>query len=182
MPYKVPRVARRAAAGRGDGLGGVEAPALDNLKLAPAVRPSFRSLSAVLSGFSELELEATGVGDLYLGFLLATFPDVLDELLVAWAAIERDYSPAAREAGLRALVLADPKLGPFARSLLGMWYTATWTAMTPDWSAAYGDHHDVTAVIKGAYPGGLVWRAGGLHPQGVNPTGFGTWALPPAGA
>lgn len=182
MPYKIPKVARLANARIGDSPGDAEAPAVDDLKPAPAVRPSFRSLSAVLTGFSELELEATGVGELYLGFLLATFPDVLDELLLAWATIEREYPPAGREAGVRAMLLADPKLGPFARSLLGMWYTATWTAMQPDWSAAYGDHHDVTAVIKGAYPGGLVWRAGGLHPQGANPTGFGTWALPPAGA
>lgn len=181
MPYKIPKVARLGDVRARDAPGAVDVPAVGDVKPSPAVRESFRSLSAVLSGFSELELEATDVEDLYLGFLLAKFRDVLDELLLAWAAIEREYPPVAREAGVRTRVLADPKLGPFARSILAMWYTATWTAMMPDWSQAYGDHHDVTAVIKGAYTEGLVWRAGGLHPQGANPTGFATWALPPAG-
>lgn len=181
MPYKIPKVARLGNTSAADAPEVVDVPAADDVGPSAAERKSFRSLSAVLSGFSELELEATGVEDLYLGFLLATFRDVLDELLLVWAAIEREYPPVAREAGVRTRVLTDPKLGPLVRSLLAMWYTATWTAMTPDWSQAYGDHHDVTAVIKGAYPAGLVWRAGGLHPQGANPTGFGTWALPPAG-
>jgi hypothetical protein len=180
VPYKIPKVARLGNAGAGDAWEVLAVPAVDDVKPCSAERQSFRSLSAVLTGFSELELEASGVEDLYLGFLLARFRDVLDEVLVAWAAIEREYPPVAREAGVRTRVLGDPKLGPFVRSVLAMWYTATWTAMKPDWSQAYGDHHDVTAVIKGAYPEGLVWRAGGLHPQGAKPTGFGTWAFPPA--
>jgi hypothetical protein len=149
---------------------------------ARETRESFISLSAAITGFAGLELEATGVADLYLRFLASTFPDVLDRLLATWRTIERDYPETEREAALRVLVMPDPELGPFARTLLGMWFTATWTKMPADWSQAYGDHGDVTAVVAGAYSEGLAWRAGGLHPQGAKPTGFGSWALPPSGS
>ena len=181
MTYKIPRAARRREATE-------ETIAVAPIQVGPSpvpaheARESFMSLSAALTGFAELELAATGVAELYLRYLEDTFPDVLGRLLAAWRPIERDQPETEREAALRVVVMPDPELGPFARALLGMWYTATWAKMPTDWSQAYGDHGDVTAVVAGAYPEGLAWRAGGLHPQGAKPTGFGSWAFPPSGS
>jgi hypothetical protein len=150
------------------------------LSYLPLSRAPFLSLSAELSGFSELELEATGVIDVYLGFLLDVFLDVTAELLSGWERIVARFPPSDRLDALRDEVLADPKLGPFTRGVLALWYTATWTPMGADWSRAYGDHSETLRVFGEAYPEGLTWRAGGLHPQGAKPTGFGSWALRPA--
>lgn len=141
----------------------------------------FHSLSVALTGFDEQELAGTGAGNAYLAFLLRAFPDVMPELLAAWRAVEAEHPPGEREAGLRKHVLDDPKLGPFARAVTYLWYTATWAQMTAGWSNAYGQHpDDVNRSFGPAYPEGLMWRAGiGTHPGGAKPTGFGSWALPP---
>lgn len=177
MPYKLP-IAVAAALPAGEAQTGGRAP------MAPAHLPAdwpeaFLALSAELTGFSELELTATGVAPIYLGFLSQQFDDVTAEVIAAWEAIVREVAPVGRADALRARVLSDAKLGPFARNVLALWYTATWTKMPAEWSGQYGDHHDTTEVFGAAYPEGLEWRAGGLHPQGAKPTGYGSWALRP---
>lgn len=93
-----------------------------------------------LTGFDEQALLGTGAGHMYLAWLMRAFPDVTPELLEAWRAVEADYPPGQREAGLRERVLGDAKLGPFARGVTFLWYTATWNTdvVGPDWSKAYG--------------------------------------------
>jgi hypothetical protein len=102
---------------------------------------------------------------------------VLEELLAKWPTVARARD---RDAALRREILADPKLGPFARAILALWYTATWNQLPASWSKAYGRHaEDVNQGFASSYPEGLMWGAGGLHPQGAKPTGFGSWARPP---
>jgi len=155
---------------------------------APSTSPpaedldAFCSLSAALSGFDDVELRATGVGETYLAWLLRVFGDVMAELLGVWRTIEADDPPDRREAALREKVLADPTLGPLARAVLVLWYTATWRPLSADWSAAHGKHPggDEGFVFGTAYPEGLMWRAAvGAHPAAAKPTGFGSWALAP---
>lgn len=125
----------------------------------------------------------TGVGDMYLAFLQRVFPDVMADLLAAWQKVEDEYPPAERENGLRKTVLVDKRLGPFARTVLGLWYTAVWTPMSHAWNVDYGDHHDhqESSFLAAAYAQGLMWRVvPGAHPEGARPTGFGSWASPPA--
>jgi hypothetical protein len=139
----------------------------------------FYRLSAVLTGFDDVELLGTGVGNLYLNWLLRAFPDVMPALLTAWRDIERDVPPPERPAALRATILGDAVLGPFARSVIVLWYTATWRP--PDWTAT-GAHNpeNVDRSFGVAYPEGLMWRAAlAAHPGGAKPTGFNTWASPP---
>lgn len=144
-------------------------------------RAAFYALSAELTGFDELELLVTGAGDLYAEWLLRAFPDVTAELLAAWLAIEARSPHAEREAALHDDMLATPRLGPFARAVISLWYTATWSALPDGWSAAYGKRpDDVDRTFGAAVPEALMWRAAvAAHPHGAKPTGFGSWALPP---
>jgi len=153
----------------------------DRILPRPDHGDAFGALSAALTGFSVLELAGTGVGDRYLAFLARVFPDVLPDLLAAWSEVERK-PPGEIDAALRARILDDAKLGPFARQILELWYTATWTPMPAAWNSAYGDHHDGfdAELTAAAYPEGLMWRAGvGTHPTAARPGGFGTWAFRP---
>jgi hypothetical protein len=144
----------------------------------------FISLSAELTGFGEMELLETGVGDIYLAFLLRVFPDVTPNLLAAWQQVEEELPPEEREEGLGEKILDDPHLGPFARNVMQLWYTGNWSPMSAAWSNAYGNHHDQTesSLLAAGYPHGLMWQAAiGAHPQAARPTGFAGWAEPPKG-
>lgn len=145
----------------------------------------FYALSETLTGFGTVELQATGVGDAYLAFLLRLFPVVTAELLKAWGPIEKRHPPRDREKGLEELVLDDKRLGPFARSLLQLWYTGVWPPMSKEWNKENGAKEEdrENSLLMVGYPQGLVWRtAVGIHPQAVRPTGFGSWAEPPGGS
>lgn len=179
MSYKVPRLGANADA--------APPPAAEPPPEAasPATAPAaehvddFYSLSVALTGFDDVELLGTGVGNLYLNWLMRVFPDVMPELLTAWRNIERDVPPAERPVALRQKILGDAVLGPFARSVIVLWYTATWRP--PDWSQIGAEHpENLDRSFGVAYPEGLMWRAAiGAHPGGAKPTGFGTWAFQP---
>jgi hypothetical protein len=141
----------------------------------------FLDLSALLTGFSRVQLLGTGVADEYLQTLEATLPrDVLDGLLDSYGRL-----PAGdqREAALASEILGDAKFGPVARNLILLWYCGSWTALPEDWREAHGTSPlDTDRVISAAsYVAGLQWAAAGAHPVGARQQGFGAWALPPEG-
>jgi len=118
----------------------------DRPHLAP-----FLALSAQLTGFSIVDLEGTGMAELY--------HDVaLDRL---------------GHDGLLALLAAEapPGSGPVeqgpsaSQRLIRLWYTGLW---------------DNTLVDPQAYREGLLWRAIETNPPGSRPPGYGTWALEPS--
>jgi hypothetical protein len=140
-------------------------------------RARFVALSTQLTGYAPIELIGTGSVDTYYDWLRGAFPDELDELLGKWPAVARAPD---RDAAMKREVLDDDKLGPFARGILGLWYTASWNQLPATWSKAYGSHpEDVNRSFASEYAGGLMWSAGGLHPQGARPPGFGTWSFAP---
>jgi hypothetical protein len=141
----------------------------------------FGQLSATLTGFSEVELAETGSGARYASWLHESFPDVLSELLATWSEISQSSPPDQWQSRLVATVLPDPRLGPFARAVTHLWYTATWTQMPAEWRAEFGARDsDQVRVFGTAYLAALAWRAGGIHPQGGRATGYASWSLPPA--
>jgi uncharacterized protein YjbI with pentapeptide repeats len=111
----------------------------------------FLALSAQLTGFSIVDLEGTGMAELY-------HDVVLDRLGLD---------------GFQALLAADLPPGhgaaeqaPSARQrLIRLWYTGLW---------------DNTLVDPQAYREGLLWRAIETNPPGSRPPGYGTWALEPS--
>jgi hypothetical protein len=139
----------------------------------------FLSLSAVLTGFTRVDLLGTGMVGEYLRTLAAILPaGLFDELL---AACERLPQGTGLEAALTSQILDDPKLGPLARNVVLLWYCGTWKALPDAWRAAYGtlpldtDH----VVSAAAYQSGLQWVAAGAHPAGAQQQGFGAWSLAP---
>jgi hypothetical protein len=170
-------VVAAGVAGVGLTTAGVVGELLSSSGSAPGSRDAFVGLSSELTGFTPLELAGTGAIDVYRGWLRRAFPGELDELLGRWPAVLKSRD---RAAGLQREILDDAKLGPFARGILGLWYTATWNQLPESWAKAYGRRpEDVNRAFAASYAGGLAWSAGGLHPQGAKPTGFGIWALPP---
>ncbi len=144
---------------------------------------AFVSLSIALTGFDGYELAATGSTAEYQTWLSQSFPAPFAELLGRWRQIERHHpDPQAREWALRREILADPRLGPFARNIALLWYVAGWAELPPEWSQVWHLPRTPSRVFASAYAESLVWKAAGTHPVGANPTGFGSWALPPGNA
>lgn len=148
----------------------------------------FIDLSAALTGYDGASLWATGCAPAYFSQVAAVagaglLARLMDEAEAVAALLQRDGPDCEAAAGLiRRDILADPDLGPLARSLIQLWYLGQWTPMPPDWVARNGARREDTARILSAraYREGLVWDAIGAHPMGAKPQGFGAWATEPA--
>jgi uncharacterized protein YjbI with pentapeptide repeats len=114
----------------------------------------FLALSARLTGFSIVDLEGTGMAELYHDVVLeALGHDGLEALLAAGPP-----GPSGADQG--------PTQGPTAsQRLIRLWYTGLW---------------DDALVDPQAYREGLLWRAIETNPPGSRPPGYGTWALEPS--
>jgi hypothetical protein len=147
-------------------------------------REEFLGLSACLTGFIPIDLEGTGLVDVYFAELKKIVgATIADELGSAFAAAAK--TAAGDEARLEQLVhdtiLVTPKLGPVAQSLIQMWYLGSWVQLPAAWRNQFGTSPDDTdrVVSAEAYKEGLVWPAIGSHPGGAKEPGFATWSFPP---
>ena len=141
---------------------------------------TFVALSAVLTGIGPVPLAGTGQTKAYLAELDRILPaGLLDDMLARFDELER--APEV-ETGVEAAILADPRLGPVARSLILLWYRGAWTQLPTAWRASFGAADlDSSRVISGAaYRSGLQWVVAGGHASGANGQGYGAWALLPA--
>lgn len=144
----------------------------------------FIAISAALTGFDGASLWATGCAEDYLRQLsLVAGPDMTERFLGNGSQFA-EATPEEATKELRASVLSDPDLGALARSLIQLWYLGQWTPMPPDWVERNGAKEaDVSRILSTrSYQEGLVWIAMRAHPLGAKPTGFGSWAEPPASA
>jgi hypothetical protein len=140
----------------------------------------FVELSVALTGYDHARLFGTGVADAYLETVAQTVgEECLDALLGAHAALPHG---ADGDAALTDRILADPRLGPVARSVIILWYCGAWSALPDEWRHAYGAAElDTDRVVSPAsYVAGLQWVAAGAHAAGARQQGFGAWAQPPA--
>lgn len=142
----------------------------------------FAALSAALTGYDGAALWATGCLPDYRRQLGAVAgPALMTRLEAAGRDLAALPEGAPREALMRDAVLADPDLGPLARSLVQLWYLGQWTPMPPDWVERNGARREDVARILSprSYREGLVWDAIGAHPMGAKQQGFGAWADEP---
>ncbi len=144
----------------------------------------FLFLSSALTGFSIVDLQATGVTNEYLTLVTNMVGERLSfDLWSETRKIAGDLpvvnSKVEREINRR--ILRHALFGPIARNILLLWYNAVWYALPGEWTDKYGanaldqDH----VVSAAAYPTALVWPAMGAHPPAAKPTGFASWAMPP---
>jgi hypothetical protein len=135
----------------------------------------FIDLSVALTGFTEAELQSTGLVRLY-----------FDELgLVVGRTIRGQFLKVT--AAAPGVVMQNGNLWqPLAQNLLRLWYVGQWKRMPECWATANFDDasrkgydefgRDADRVISPrSYQEGLVWRAIGVNPPGAKQPGFASW-------
>ncbi|NEO65859.1 MAG: hypothetical protein F6J98_37890, partial [Moorea sp. SIO4G2] len=146
----------------------------------------------VVTGFSRFDLLGTGQADLYYQTVLKMIgKEILVELLDTFHDLDlkaqKNYKPSILTEALHSEILASGKLGPIARNIIKLWYTATWEKLPDQWREQFGASVDHSIFIPSpyipspyAYPEGLVWRAVGVNPPGAKAPGYGTWSEAPS--
>ncbi len=150
----------------------------------PSLRPEafaeFMTLSALLTGFRMVDLEATGQGAHYFELVRDRAGHRALNRLCACVPLLPD-GPRGREDFVRASIWPDVCVGPLARNLIKLWYLGIWYELPGAWRHEFGGAAvDGTRVVSAeAYVEGLVWTAIGAHPPGAKPMGFGSWTEGP---
>lgn len=152
-----------------------------------ANRRIFLAFSAELTGYSEVELEGTGLVDAYQELVEQQAGKAISALFYdAARAVVRHHSAAARAEAMRIDILPSPTVWPLASALVVLWYQGSWTTPAASWYAGAR-----TTPPKGVTPGRtfvpsaqayteqLAYRGAGAHPPGAHPTGFGSWSIAP---
>lgn len=140
----------------------------------------FVALSALLTGYREVQLTGTEVAQQHLDTLRAALPtEIVDDLFQAFHRLPAE----GKEKAIASSILGDPKLGPVAKNIILLWYTGLWNQMPEIWRRANGAATgDVTHLPSGAaYRAGLQWVTAGAHPPGAAHQGFASWTLEPRG-
>ena len=150
----------------------------------PADLDAFLALSVGLTGFTEYDLQGTGMAKAY--FSTAARSSASTSCGRSPASTERAVADAGGDAdslirGLRAHLFAESKLGPVTRNLVKLWYSGYWYQLPEEWRKRHGtSERDVTfAVSAESYTEGLLWKAVGSNPPGAKAPGYGTWGDPP---
>ncbi|MCG8054916.1 MAG: hypothetical protein JAY94_04460 [Candidatus Thiodiazotropha endolucinida] len=131
----------------------------------------FLNYSEISTGFEKDHLSATGQVDDYISAINGVIgSNIFCELL------EKFGSDGIED------VLTSDKLGPIAKNIIKLWYTATWEKLPAEWSSIYGEiANDSTVIVSSrAYTEGLVWSAIGANPPGAKAPGYATWVSPPS--
>lgn len=151
-----------------------------------ATRKAFLQFSAELTGYPAVELEGTGLVNDYRELLEQQVgQDVAAQWYATARRVLRHKAGKAREERMRIDVIASPILWPVCTALIVLWYQGFWslpaawytlTHVTPPKGTVAGSPIVPSAA---AYTRQLAYRAAGAHPPGANPTGFGSWSIPP---
>jgi len=142
----------------------------------PVSLDQFVSLSSALTGVNATqlkpELDPIGIADQYLAKINSPASNVSPATFSALVStFETQVGALGSPNKAAAFVLADPALGPVARSIIKMWLLGTWydplNVQPPQ------------VVSSQAYKESLVWKVMQSHPMGYSMWSFGYWAAPP---
>jgi hypothetical protein len=136
----------------------------------PLTLPVFVSLSSALTGVSAAQLkpqiDPIGIADQYFAALTGNVSAAtLADLGASFQSVSNPVKAATK-------VLADPVLGPVARSIMKLWLMGSWYNPANPTQA-------VNVVSAQAYKESLVWKIMQSHPMGYSMFTFGYWAKPP---
>jgi hypothetical protein len=131
-----------------------------NLKL-------FLRISCELTGFSEAELEETGMLDTYYDTVQAS--NSASELMYFFQKVNEILSAPGStgktiEQAITIHLMPVANYNNLARNIILLWYTGNW-----------GDN----VVNADSYVQGLMWNVGHTHPPGAKQPGYGSWAIRP---
>lgn len=137
---------------------------------SPFTLTVFVALSSALTGVNAAQLKPAidpiGIADQYMTVLTANVgATTLSQLANAFLS-----APNPNQAAIA--ILADPVLGPVARSIMKVWLLGTWYNPAQPSQA-------VKVVSAQAYKESLVWKVMQSHPMGYSMFTFGYWAKPP---
>lgn len=146
---------------------------------------TFTAISVPLTGYTRVELLATGMAAPYLDAIrgiigASTLAGYLREVAAILQRSGGKEPELNRE--IRMHLLASLQYGPLTRNIVHMWYWGSWLALPDDWVAQYGkdiQHNTQHFISATAYTEGLIWNATGTHPQGAKQPGFGSWSVLP---
>lgn len=128
---------------------------------------TFLKISVCLTGFTEIELESTGMLEPYFEVLMnQNSLAVADAFLEQAAEIMNKYKddPAELENEIRNNLMPDSKFNGITKNIIRMWYLGNWGNMV---------------VSPKAYTQGLIWGVAGTHPPGAKQPGYASWAIAP---
>lgn len=146
----------------------------------PSDLETFIRFSSEITGFTDFQLQGTGMADLYYSTVTSVVgASVMEELLAAFDGIKEEGDGLER--ALRTAILGDEKLGPVARNIIKLWYIGTWYQLPASWREQFGVSESDRDFIPSpnAYVEGLLWPAIGAHPPGAKAPGYGTWTEAP---
>jgi len=124
----------------------------------------FLEVSALLTGFTETELKATGMAESYYNTILQyTDKESIDYFFLDLNTLlgNSKLSKKEIEASLAADFMPGSSYNGLAKSIIILWYTGNW-----------GDN----VVSAASYIQGLMWDVAHSHPPGAKQPGFGSWA------
>ncbi|GAA0511499.1 hypothetical protein A8924_4687 [Saccharopolyspora erythraea NRRL 2338] len=144
----------------------------------------FVDMSVPLTGFDPIDLQATGMTELFLRTLVAhAGPTPALQLFKHCAEAKKQHSTPFK-------LPAEADLAELACAVTKMWYLGAWYGVSAHAyakltakAAANGEKpapNEQYMVSADSYVEGLLWRLTGGHVPGAKPTGFGSWAKAPA--
>ena len=139
----------------------------------------FLRISACLTGFEVVELEATGMAPEYLKVVTQS----IDPGTVAgfFAEAERILQAAKGDpARIAPLIAANlfpiSCFGGLAQNIIYLWYAAQWQPYLETTKVPLQAQRNISSK---AYVQALVWPAAETHPPGAKQQGYGSWATAP---
>ena len=158
---------------------------LTNLLKERVFRIVFLRISSVLTGFSILELESTGMADLYYETVIRKLREqgksrkskqkivleLYDYFLIVFSnEVTEDFEIALDQIpeSIIKLIFAHP----ISKKIIKLWYTGSWY---PEENNIYV--HEV--ISAESYQEGLVWKVAQAHPPGAKHPGFASWSFKP---
>lgn len=150
--------------------------------------PVFLTLSAKLTGFSEEDLQGTGMLETYYCVLMKEQDQ--DEIRTFFKKAQQVLESSDVEAEIKAafIDLPDTATRPqtpyeqmqyegLAQRIILLWYTGIWTTM--NWKDRMTQDARTAMVSAESYKEGLIWVAAETHPAGAKQPGFGSWSREP---
>lgn len=165
-----------------------------NLFTEPAMKqidqdlPVFLNLSASLTGFSEEDLQGTGMLETYYSVLMKeqdqdgirTFLEKARQILTSSdveAEIKTTFIDLPDTAARPNTPYEQMSYEGLAQRIILLWYTGIWTTM--NWKDTMTQDARTAMASAEAYKESLIWVAAKTHPAGAKQPGFGSWSSEP---